>query len=139
MKRFFKSGEPFIWLTGSALALSLLMIAGLVVVILANGLGFFWPSSLETFSFRDGSAVMGHVVGRETDDDGVETRLQLKVGNRDAYGLDFRWIDVADIVERRHQSGAVVFERIEWGDTFAFIASLFIGGLALAATVIGVA
>lgn len=132
MKRFFQSGEPFIWLTGSALALSLLMIAGLVVVILVNGLGFFWPSSLETFSFKDGSAVMGHVVGRETDDDGIETRLQLKVGNRDAYGLDFRWIDVADIKERRRQGGAVVFERIEWGDMFAFVEGVYDGEARLA-------
>jgi ABC-type phosphate transport system auxiliary subunit len=30
MNRFWKSGDPFVWLTGGALALSLIMVAGLV-------------------------------------------------------------------------------------------------------------
>ena len=43
MKRVWSSGEPFIWLTGGALTLSLLLVAGLIGLILYNGLGFFWP------------------------------------------------------------------------------------------------
>ena len=39
-----RRGEPMIWLTGSALGACLLMIAGLIGVILVNGLSFFWPS-----------------------------------------------------------------------------------------------
>ena len=42
-KRLWSGGEPFIWLTGGALALSLLLVAGLIGLILVNGLGFFWP------------------------------------------------------------------------------------------------
>ena len=46
MKNFWRSGEPFVWLTGGALALSLIMVAGLVFLVMANGLGFFWPSPI---------------------------------------------------------------------------------------------
>jgi ABC-type phosphate transport system auxiliary subunit len=37
-RRFWRSGEPFVWLTGGALAL--IMVAGLIGIILANALGF---------------------------------------------------------------------------------------------------
>ena len=65
MNRFFRSGEPFIWLTGSALALCLFMISGLVGVILYHGLGAFWPKDMVEYRTTDGSKVMGRVVGRE--------------------------------------------------------------------------
>jgi phosphate transport system permease protein len=43
MRRFWKTGDPFIWLTGGALTFALAMVAGLVGLVLVNGLGFFWP------------------------------------------------------------------------------------------------
>ena len=41
VRKLWRSGEPFIWLTGGALALALIMVAGLIVIILTNALGFF--------------------------------------------------------------------------------------------------
>jgi len=38
---FWRTGDPFIWLTGGALACCLLMITGLIGIILNNGLGVF--------------------------------------------------------------------------------------------------
>ena len=55
MKAFWRSGDPFVWLAGAMLALSLLMVAGLVLLILVNGLGFFWPRDLERFTLDGGS------------------------------------------------------------------------------------
>ena len=46
MTAFIRSGDPFVWLAGSALVLCLLIIAGLVGVVLFNGLGFFWARDL---------------------------------------------------------------------------------------------
>ena len=63
--RFWRGGDPFIWLTGSALAFCLLMISGLVGIILYNGVGVFWPSALEQLSLRDGQVVLGKVVDRQ--------------------------------------------------------------------------
>ena len=45
-KKFWKSGDPFIWLTAGAVALSLLMIGGLLLLIVVNGIGIFWAKDL---------------------------------------------------------------------------------------------
>jgi phosphate transport system permease protein len=52
MKSFWKSGSAFIWLTGLTAGIGLLMIGGLVVLILVNGLGIFWPSELEELTLK---------------------------------------------------------------------------------------
>jgi phosphate transport system permease protein len=46
LAKLWRGGEPFIWLTGGALALALLLVAGLIALILVNGLGFFWPKDV---------------------------------------------------------------------------------------------
>jgi phosphate transport system permease protein len=114
-------GEPMVWLTGSALGLCILMIVGLIGVILVNGLSFFWPQPLERLTLKDGSVVMGEVVHREAipnpgqPDHLKKHRVQLRVGNRDLYGIDFRWVDEADIAGRQTPHGAFFVERREYG------------------------
>ncbi|MFT5087012.1 MAG: phosphate transport system permease protein [Planctomycetota bacterium] len=131
--KFWRAGEPFIWLTGSALALCLLMITGLVSIIMYNGLGVFWPKDIELLRLRTGEVVMGRQNDRQVipESDG-KFRLQLKLGNRDAYGLDFRWVDEELITAREMPTGAVVFERLEWGDAYAFIKEIYEGDKRLA-------
>ena len=46
MRKLWRSGEPFIWLTGGALAFALVLVLGLLGLIAANGLGFFWPADV---------------------------------------------------------------------------------------------
>ena len=65
MTRFWKSGEPFIWLTGGGLAIGLIMVVGLVLLIRVSGLGFFWPSSVVRLTLNDGRVIMGQVTERE--------------------------------------------------------------------------
>ena len=62
----FRSGEPFIWITGSGLAAAVLMVAGLLWLILANGLGFFWPADVSQYTLNDGRTVAGPLAARET-------------------------------------------------------------------------
>ena len=108
--KFWRGGDPFIWLTGSALALCLLMITGLVSIILYNGMGVFWPKDMELLRLRDGEVAMGRLLDRQAIPEGDgKHRLQLKVGNRDAYGLDFRWVDEELITGREEPAAAVVF------------------------------
>ncbi len=67
MTRFWKSGEPFIWLTGGALALALLLVAGLVALILASGLGQMPGRRLSSRSDRvtaPGRSTAGRPAGR---------------------------------------------------------------------------
>ena len=128
MNRFWKSGDPFIWLTGGALALSLIMVAGLVILVLANGLGFFWPSPIMRLTLTDGAELMGQVTQREqipqpgappgTPD---RYRIQVKVGNRDLYGADFVWMEETRIARRDTPMEAVLIERREWGNLYGMI------------------
>lgn len=128
MKRFWKSGEPFIWLTGGALALSLIMVGGLVILVLANGLRFFWPSPIIRVRLADGRELVGQVAEREKiPQPGAPPgtpagyRIQLKVGNRDLYGADFVWIEEATIARRDFPAEALLVERREWGNLYGFI------------------
>ncbi|PTL36328.1 phosphate ABC transporter, permease protein PstA [Candidatus Methylomirabilis limnetica] len=128
MKRFWKSGDPFIWLTGGALALSLLMVAGLVLLVLLNGLGFFWPSPIALLTLSDGKELLGQVMQREVIPQpdappGTATRyrIQVKVGNRDLYGADFVWVEEAMIARRDSPAEAVLIERREWGHLYGFL------------------
>ena len=128
MTRFWKSGDPFIWLTGGALALSLLMVAGLVLLVLLNGLGFFWPSPITHLTLSDGKELLGQVTQREAIPQpdappGTATRyrIQVKVGNRDMYGADFVWVEEATIARRDFPAEAVLIERREWGNLYGFI------------------
>lgn len=120
---FIKSGEPFIWLTGGALAACLIMIAGLVAVVAYNALGAFWPRDLVTYQTADDAYVMGQVWAEQPE----QGRIQLKVGNRDVYGADFRWIDTSPHRAPEIRRDAVVLERREWGDFYGFIEGVYDG------------
>ncbi|HEX7548316.1 MAG TPA: phosphate ABC transporter, permease protein PstA, partial [Candidatus Methylomirabilis sp.] len=135
MKNFWRSGEPFVWLTGGALALSLIMVAGLVFLVMANGLGFFWPSPIVRLTLTDGSVLMGEVTEREAiptpgaaPGGAKQFRTQLKVGNRDLYGADFVWVDDAKIVKRETPPDAVLIQRREWGNLYGIVVALKEGG-----------
>jgi phosphate transport system permease protein len=121
----FKRGEPMIWFTGSALGLCILMIVGLVVVILVNGLSFFWPKPLDLVTLKDGTAFLGEVVNREAipnpghADHLQKHRIQLRVGNRDLLGYDFKWVDESDVAKRERPPAAFFVERREYGPLLA--------------------
>jgi len=128
MHKFWKSGDPFIWLSGVALMFSLLMIAGLLYLIAAKGLGFFWPANLAEIQLKDGNKLLGEITGHEkvkgynaADDVPFIERTQLKIGNRDLYGLDFRWVDDDQIQNIGYPKFAVGLERREWGNMYGFI------------------
>ena len=131
MKKVLRSGEPWVWLTGGALAFALLMVIGLLGLILYNGLGFFWPADLHRFTLKDGTVTLGRITAREVipqPDAAPGTperqRLQIKRGNRDLYGSDFVWIDEDQIVRREQPVDAVVIERSEWGDFIGTLTGL---------------
>jgi phosphate transport system permease protein len=122
MKRFWKDGDPWIWLTGGALAVCILLVAGLVLLILVNGLGFFWPETIVRLKRADGTTILGSIAQREeipsapkTADGRKPARVQIRQGNRDLYGSDFLWIDDSSIVGREVPQDAILVERLENG------------------------
>lgn len=113
-------GESLIFLTGGALAFALLMIAALVAIILWHGSVTFWPKRIEALELRDGTSVLGTVEERELDPEG-RPRILVRVGNRDVFGVDFRWIGEGEIAARRLPEDAVYFERREWGPAIGYV------------------
>jgi len=134
LKRVFASGEPFIWLTGGALTLALLLVTGLIGLILYNGLGFFWPRDVVRATLDDGKTLTGQVVEREPVPGAVgQYRIKLKVANRDLYGADFQWVDENRIERREYPAGVAVIERTEWGLLIGELREVREGGRPVAA------
>ena len=138
LEKSLSRGEHLVWLTGSALGICLLMILSLLAVILANGLGIFWPSRIEQLTLKDGSVVAGEPVQRQAipnpgqPDDLRRHRVQLKIGNRDLYGADFRWIDESDIAKREEPKGLYLVERSEYGPLIGVPVRISEGGQEIA-------
>jgi phosphate transport system permease protein len=133
MRKVFRRGDHWIWLTGAALALCLLMIAGLLLVVLSRGAGYFWPHRLARADLTDGRAVLGVLIETETFrkyDDAAEvrpptlTRSQFKTGNRDLDSADFRWIEHAEMTNLYYPDEAMALEREEYGDFYGFLAAV---------------
>ena len=117
LRQFMASGELFIWGCGAGLSLSLFMIAGLMVLILISGMGYFWPADLVELTLKDGKHVIGQLAGEDVSPKGIP-RIRMKIGNRDLYGLDYRWINTDQIVERATPADLVMVERREWGNFY---------------------
>ncbi len=139
LKKWVASGSPWVWLNAGAVAISVVLVLGLLGVIASRGLVHFWPSSLQEYQFADshGSqmAVLGERVQREQVTaeqirnaglevpEGVQIldRQLIKVGNRDMYGSDFRWVLERQLSDLNYPENAVAIERREWGNFYGYI------------------
>lgn len=128
---FRQKGDTYIISSAMGLLLALGMVAFIVIVILVKGLGFFWPGDLLMVSLQDGKSYLGEVweekshYQTEQGSDEVKVKeIQLKIGNRDLYGLDFVWVDEDNIVKRKYPERATTFERWEYGNFYGIIQSL---------------
>ena len=123
-RQFWQRGDPCVWASGAALAAMLLGIAGMLVVVIGNGAVVFWPHRLCEFHLRDGSRVLGEEQQWQEERDGSARRVQVKVGNRDLYGLDFRWIDESEVAGVSYPAEAVTLERREYGNFYGYLISV---------------
>ena len=116
-----RRGDSAMWLAGSGLGICLLMIGGMIVLILSKGFGFFWPLPIEQITLRDGTVLLGELTAREpipqpgTPEHLKRHRIQLKLGNRDLTGTDFRWVDEDAIANRDRPADVLYVERREYG------------------------
>ena len=131
LKKMMASGDFFVWASGAGLAISLLMIVGILLLIMVNGMGYFWISDIIELTLTDGKRVMGQAAGREIIPNSAtpefpegKGRIRVKIGNRDLYGLDFKWVDESAIASRTVPADAVLLERREWGNMYARITAI---------------
>lgn len=127
LKKVWRRGDVFIWLSGAGLSLSLIMTAGLLFSIFSNATKFFWPNAVAAFSVDDGRNLLGQITGEEAIPDPenpeapLKYRIQLNQGNRDVYGVDFLWLGKDAIQSSHYPEAAAVLERREWGNFYGFI------------------
>jgi len=139
MKDWFKSGSPWIWLTAGAVALCLVMVAAVLLLTAARGLGHFWPKPVTQAIYVDKGGQRIRLIGelRETEQVAVRRlreagfeipgdalfadRTLVKMGNRDVTGTDFRWFPRPLISELTYPASIIVLERREWGNFYGHL------------------
>lgn len=127
-------GEPFVWLTSMGLVLGLLMITALLAVVAKEGFGVFWPKKVALYELSSPSSgtssgassewIAGELIKRQSkhrasgNDEAVHWERQLFTGNKNYYGMAFRFIDESDILSVQYPKDIAVIERSEYGDAF---------------------
>ncbi len=129
-------GESFVWLTGTGLALALVMAAVLLLVILRNGATVFWPNRVVELHLEQGGSttvVAGELMDSRitySGEAGVAGIEEWKVytGNRDVYRSAFRFVPATAVREQRMPDDVLVVERSEYGNAIGRPQALLVKG-----------
>jgi len=140
VRTWFKSGSPWVWLNAAAVSASVLMVAGLLLLIAARGLGHFWPHPVVAFTYHEGPDQSRRIIGEIHDEETLPTsrlraagywlpegtgdeitRYLVKVGNRDVYGSDFFSAASSNMGPLEYPREILVVERWEWGNFYGFL------------------
>jgi phosphate transport system permease protein len=150
IQQWFASGAPWVWLNAAAVSMSILLVAGLLMLIAWRGMGHFWPAPVHELVLQEPGELRRTVAGtiREIEevpadrlrDSGIEVdesvrtvrRVLLKTGNRDVYGQDFVWVAQSAVLLGSQPLSLAVLERSEWGDFVGRLVGLKVNGQLLA-------
>ncbi|MCL5060241.1 MAG: phosphate ABC transporter permease PstA [Candidatus Thermoplasmatota archaeon] len=142
MRDWFKGGEPWIWMTAGAVALSLVSVYAVLWMTAAQGLGHWWPKPLVETTVKEADGSIKRLIGelREKEeisllrlresgydiksDDQYTSRYLFKQGNRDVYGVDFKWIPTPLLGKFKYPKDVISIERHEWGSFFGHLKSV---------------
>ncbi len=152
----FANGEPWLWLTGGALALALVMILGLLGLVLYHGVPTFWPGPILQIETVDGRVLMGEInvegryrpeemafealppdlresaMRRVAEQRGIAVRRMLRTGNYDLTGTHFEWVTDFQIARESRPKWALVVERLSWGRFYGLPVAFRVDGEARA-------
>jgi len=154
MKKWFKSGEPMIWLNAAAVSISLIIVIGLISLIAVRGLGHFWPKAVIEATYiapianqkasKDDVSIklLGEIHDSETvsienlkeiglefeTDDIAIKRSLIKTGNRDISGSDFKWAYDTFLDNTHYPTNVITVERREWGNFYGYLNSIIENG-----------
>jgi phosphate transport system permease protein len=142
-KSWFKSGAPWVWMTGGGVAIAVIMTIGLLAVIAVRGLGHFWPADIIEADYQvpgePPRVIAGELVQKEevprarmaaaglpVNAEGGEfmTRELLKVGNRELFGADFSWVVAEWLSDVRTPENLLALERREWGNFYGYLVNV---------------
>ncbi|WP_269935452.1 phosphate ABC transporter permease PstA [Serratia liquefaciens] len=147
MKRWAKSGSPWIWLTAGSVAVSLLALIGIMLLLAGQGMRYFWPSPVYQFELNQSAAGPVTMIGelyqqqsiprRQLLESGITLppgntqsfeRYLIKVGNRESEGQDFRTLLAGDIVRQSTPRDLLVLERNNNGTAYGYLAGMLEDG-----------
>lgn len=145
--KWISSGTPFVWLNAGAVAISILMVAGVLGVLVVKGMANFWPADVLQAEYqppaKDGPIIVSKILGESVDSETVlasqiissgipvsdaqdfYSRQLIKRGNRDVSGADFAWVLSDFINGASYPQKVVTIERREWGNFYGFLINLF--------------
>ncbi len=145
-----RSGEPWIWINAGAVSLSIIAVLGLLLLIAVRGLGHFWPHAVLEVKYHETPDRVVQVIGEVHDQEEVTgerlraagvavpaevvntSRYLVKVGNRETYGSDFRWLAEPLMEGSSYPAAVMVLERREWGNFFGYLKSVQEGNTTVA-------
>ena len=129
-------GEPWVWLTGGALALAIVMITGLLLFIAVRGASTFWPAPLELVTLVDARRTLGEVAARETKpSEGASDpkgRRLIRTANFELTGNHYEWFDDEIVMSTSRPEWATALERLEGGRFHGFPVRLLHGDRVIA-------
>lgn len=141
MKAWMRKGEHWIWISSAMVSISVVLVVGLIAMITYKGAVHFWPhpvyelqvsqngqSTKVIAELRDSKS--REVMNAETGVEEELTQYLIKVGNRDVYGIDFRWVNEGLITSTldKLSEDVLVIERYEYGNVFGHLVEMSLDG-----------
>lgn len=156
LAKWINKGTPWIWFNAGAVAISIVMVIGLLLLLAVRGLSHFWPHDVMRANYAPPTTspelqvtqVIGEFVESETIpaiqiassgipvDETQESyrRDLLKLGNRDVTGADFIWVLNDFVSDIEYPANLITLERREWGYFYGFITEVRENGNAVASS-----
>jgi len=149
VRHWFRSGDPWVWLTAGGVSVSLLLVLGVLALIAVRGLGYFWPHAVIEAEYRSPKGERLRLIGQLHDREwvsaqrlreaglpveGTGRRLRhlVKIGGRDLFGRDFVWVLDEGLEGLRRPAELAVIERWEWGNVYGYVRAVLEGGRVVA-------
>lgn len=138
-----RKGTPWIWINAGAVAISIVMVIGLLMLLAVRGINHFWPKDVLQATYTQpvngGEPVSTQIVGEFVESEQISVgqivssgipvdesqdfyqRNLIKLGNRDLTGADFSWVLEDYISDVTYPENVVTLERREWGNFYGFL------------------
>ena len=144
--KWLHKGTPWIWFNAGAVAISIVMVIGLLLVLTIRGMNHFWPRDVLQATYNPpvaaGERATTKLLGEHVETESVGAvqlassgipvdesqelyrRQLMKFGNRDLTGADFGWVLPDYLSDISYPEELVVLERREWGNFYGFLSSV---------------
>jgi phosphate transport system permease protein len=150
MRNWYKSGEPWVWTTAGAVALSLVAVYAVVWLTAARGLTHWWPKPIAEVTYQERGGATVKLIGeiREKEEVSVARlreqgyvieseavftdRYLIKLGNKDLTGVDFKWFPAPMLGEFNYPDDLLAIERREWGNFYGHLKAVVEDGKVVA-------